>query len=286
LPASLAAAQQLDASAALPHASFTVNSLSVQLRTALNAPCWSWTDIARDGLACRREAETFDVTDLKESLLRAPLTRRPLLLAAAALVLAPSIALAEEKADATTDFSAELAKPGPIPDLALGNADAPVTIHEYASMTCPHCAAFHTGVLPKLKEKYIDPGKVRLVMRDFPLDNLAAAASMLVRCTGEGKSVELMSVLFASQDNWAFVQGNPVPALFKIASDHGFTKESFDKCLTDQKLLDGITTVRDRANKVLGVRATPTFFINGKKLNDRSDQIESFDRAIEPLLKQ
>jgi protein-disulfide isomerase len=228
------------------------------------------------------------VTDLNECLLRTAVTRRPLLLGAAALVLAPFVAMAQEKkAEAAADLTAELAKPGPIPDIAIGKADAPVTIYEYASMTCPHCAAFHTGVLPKLKEKHIDTGKVRLVMREFPLDNLAAAASMLTRCAGEGKSYELIAVLFAKQDDWAFVQGNPVPALFKIASEQGgFTKESFDKCLTDQKLLDGITATRDRANKVLGVRSTPTFFINGKKLNDRSDQIESFDRAIEPLLKQ
>lgn len=227
------------------------------------------------------------MTDLNECLLRTAMTRRPLLLAAAALLMTPVSALAQDKkADANTDYTAELTKPGPIPDLVLGKADAPVTIHEYASMTCTHCANFHNTVLPKLKEKYIDTGKVKLVMREFPLDNLAAAASMLARCAGDGKSYELISELFAKQDNWAFVQGNPVPALFKIASESGFTKESFDKCLTDQKLLDGITSTRDRANKVLGVRATPTFFINGKKFNDRSDQIEAFDRAIEPLLKQ
>jgi protein-disulfide isomerase len=233
------------------------------------------------------QAETFDVTNLNESLLRTAVTRRPLLLAAAALALAPVVARGQEKkADAATDYTAELTKPGPIPDLVLGKADASVTIYEYASMTCSHCANFHNTVLPKLKEKYIDTGKVKLVLREFPLDNLAAAASMLARCAGEGKSYELISALFAKQDTWAFVQGNPVPALFKIAGEHGFTKETFDKCLTDQKLLDGITSTRDRANKVLGVRSTPTFFINGKKLTDRADQIESFDRGIEPLLKQ
>ena len=227
------------------------------------------------------------MTDINECFLRTAVARRPLLMAAAALIAAPTAAMAQDKkSDAGADLTAELAKPGSIPDLVLGKADAPVTIYEYASMTCTHCANFHNTVLPKLKEKYIDTGKVKLILREFPLDNLAAAASMLARCAGDGKSYELIKTLFAKQDEWAFVQDNPVPALFKIASAHGFTKETFDKCLTDQKLLDGITSTRERANKVLGVRATPTFFVNGKKMTDRADQIESFDRALEPLLKQ
>ena len=228
------------------------------------------------------------MTDLNDRLLRTVMARRPLLLAGAILLAAPGLALAQEKKAevANVDLTSELMKPGPIPDLAIGKADAPVTIVEYASMTCSHCANFHTTVLPKLKEKYIDTGKVRLVLREFPLDNLAAAASMLARCAGDGKGYDVITLLFAKQSEWAFVQGNPVPSLFKLVGDFGFTKESFDKCLTDQKLLDGITATRDRGNKVLGVRSTPTFFVNGKKLSDRADAIESFDRAIEPLLKQ
>ena len=225
------------------------------------------------------------MTDLNQRLLNIPLGRRPVVWAAAALLLAPHLAIAQEK-KAEGDLTAELMKPGPIPDIALGKADAPVTIIEYASMTCSHCANFHNTVLPKLKEKYIDTGKVRLILREFPLDNLAAAASMLARCAGEGKTYDLTSALFAKQNDWAFVQGNPVPSLFKIASEHGFTKESFDKCLTDQKLLDGITATRDRANKTFGVRSTPSFFINGKKFDGRSDQLEAFDQALEPLLKK
>ena len=224
------------------------------------------------------------MTDLKQHL-RAGLSRR--FVAAAILLIVPGFALAQDKkSDTPADYTAELTKPGANPDIVLGKADAPVTIYEYASMTCSHCANFHATVLPKLKEKYIDTGKAKLVFREFPLDNLAAAASMLARCAGGEKTNELIKDLFAKQNDWAFVQGSPVPALFKIAEAHGFTKESFDKCLTDQKLLDGITAMRDRANKALGVRSTPTFFINGKKLADRADQIESFDKAIDPLLKQ
>ena len=100
-------------------------------------------------------------------------------------------------------------KPGPLPDLVLGKADATVTVVEYASMTCGHCAHFHTKVFPTLKEKYVDTGKVRFILREFPLDNLAAAASMLARCAGGGKSFPLIAALFAKQDDWAFVEGQP-----------------------------------------------------------------------------
>lgn len=175
----------------------------------------------------------------------------------------------------------ELMKAGPFPDLALGKADAPVTIVEYASMTCGHCAAFHNTVFPKIKEKYVDSGKVRFILREFPLDNLASAASMLARCAGGEKIYPLITELFAKQETWAFVQGNAVPALLQISQGHGFTKESFDKCLTDQKLLDNITAVRERANKSFSVRSTPTFFVNGRRLEGPSDRIETFDKAIE-----
>jgi protein-disulfide isomerase len=153
-------------------------------------------------------------------------------------------------------------------------------------MTCGHCATFHNKVFPGLKEKYIDTGKVRFIFREFPLDNLAAAASMLARCSGGGdKSYAMAGALFAKQEAWAFVRGNPVPELFKMARQAGFTQESFDKCLTDQKLLDDITAARERAAKTFGVNSTPTFFINGKRLTDRSDTIDSFSKAIDPLLK-
>jgi protein-disulfide isomerase len=177
----------------------------------------------------------------------------------------------------------ELMKPVGLPDLALGPADAKVTIVEYASMTCGHCAHFTTDVWPKLKEKYVTSNKVRYVFREFPLDNLAAAASMLARCTGNDKAFPLIEVLFEKQKDWAFGEGNPVPRLFEIAKQAGFTQESFDKCLTDQKLLDEITAGRTRASDVFGVAATPTFYINGKKL-DGSPTLEKFDQMIEPLL--
>ncbi len=177
----------------------------------------------------------------------------------------------------------ELMKPVGLPDLGLGPADAKVTVVEYASMTCGHCAHFTKDVWPGFKKKYVDTNKVRYIFREFPLDNLAAAASMLARCTGPEKAFPLIEVLFEKQNDWAFGEGNPVPRLFEIAKQAGFTQESFDKCLTDQKLLDEITAGRTRASEVFGVAATPTFYINGKKL-DGSPTMEKFDAMIEPLL--
>lgn len=194
-------------------------------------------------------------------------------------------ALAQRKKASPTEVSLdELMKPGPLPDLVIGNAEAPITVVEYASMTCGHCANFHTKIFPTLKEKYVDTGKARFIMREFPLDNLAAAASMLARCAGEGKTFPLISVLFAKQDDWAFVKGDPRPELLKFAKQAGFTQESFEKCLTDQKLLDDISAVRTRGSDTFGVNATPTFFINGKKLNG-GGSVDDFEKAFEPILK-
>jgi protein-disulfide isomerase len=150
-------------------------------------------------------------------------------------------------------------------------------------MTCGHCAHFTNNVFPDFKKKYIDSGKVRYIFREFPLDNLASAASMLARCAGGDKTLPLIETFYAKQADWAFVQGNPVPKLFDIAKQAGFTQESFDKCLTDQKLLDQITAARTRASDTFGVSATPTFFINGKRLTE-APTIESFDKVIGPLL--
>ena len=186
-------------------------------------------------------------------------------------------------AEAMAQGAADVAKPVSLPDMALGPADAKVTITEYASMTCPHCAAFNADVFPKIKSEFIDTGKIRYIFREFPLDNLAAAAAMLARCTGGDKTMPFIEVLFEHQKDWAFGEGNPVPKLFEFAKQAGFTQESFDKCLTDQKLLDDITNGRTRAAEVFGVNATPTFYINGKKL-DGAPTMESFDKMIGPIL--
>ena len=157
----------------------------------------------------------------------------------------------------------ELMQPQALPDIVMGNADAPVTIIEYASMTCSHCATFHIQTMPKLKEKYIDTGKVKLILREFPFDPRAAAAFMLARCAPEDKYYPLVNVLFEQQRSWATAP-DARPPLLQIAKLAGFTQESFEECLKNQELLDKIVAVREKAAKEFGVDSTPTFFINGE----------------------
>jgi protein-disulfide isomerase len=189
-----------------------------------------------------------------------------------------------DRREGPTEVSVEeLMKPTDLPDIAMGPADAKVTVVEYGSMTCGHCAHFANDVFDEFKKKFIDTGKIRYIFRDFPLDNLAAAVSMLARCAGGDKALPLVETFYAKQADWAFTEGNPVPKLFDIAKQAGFTQESFDKCLTDQKLLDQITAERTRASETFGVNATPTFFINGKRLQE-APSLEALAKVIEPLL--
>ena len=187
------------------------------------------------------------------------------------------------RADAPDPEPAELAKMGPDGDVALGSEKAPVTIIEYASMTCPHCAHFSTTTFPELQKRYIDTGKVRFIFREFPLDALAAAGFMLARCAGKDKFLPIVETLFAKQPEW--IVRKPLQPLMDIAKQFGFTQESFDQCLANQQVLDGIQAVRDRAATKLGVSSTPTFFVNGKRLvGDQS--IDALAKAIDPYLKE
>jgi protein-disulfide isomerase len=230
------------------------------------------------------------VTATPISILSRGVSRRDLLLGAASVAalsvaVGAAPALAQRRGAGPDEVSVEaLMKPGPLPDLVQGKADAPVTIVEYASMTCGHCANFHNNVFPALKTKYIDTGKVRFILREFPLDNLAAAAAMLARCAGGDATFALTSALFKTQEKWAFVRGNPVPELFKVAQQAGFTQEKFDACIKDSATLDNMISARQRASDEFGVNATPTFFINGRRLKGRSDSIETFDQALAPLV--
>jgi protein-disulfide isomerase len=175
----------------------------------------------------------------------------------------------------------ELEAKGPLDDIPLGSPTAPVTIIEYASMTCPHCAAFANAVFPKLKEKYIDTGKVRFIMREYPLDQLAAAAFMLARCAGPDKYYPLIETLFQQQPKWAVRQ--PIPPLLAIAKQAGFTQQSFEKCLNDAALLNKIQEERDIGSTKFKVEATPTFFINGQRYSGEMS-IADLDKLLEPLL--
>ncbi|MEZ5774173.1 MAG: DsbA family protein [Hyphomicrobiaceae bacterium] len=178
----------------------------------------------------------------------------------------------------------KLMAPGPLPDMVMGDANAPVTIVEYASMTCPHCAEFYKDTMPALKARYIDTGKVRFIFREFPLDNLAAAASMLARCSGPVRYFPFIAVMFETQQAWAFAEGDPVPRLLDMAKQAGFTEESFKSCLADKSLLDGIKQIRETASKDFGVEATPTLFVNGIKLKE-GHSIEDIEKVMAPWLK-
>ncbi|MGB7036256.1 MAG: DsbA family protein, partial [Xanthobacteraceae bacterium] len=195
----------------------------------------------------------------------------------------PRPALAEDTTDTTTTASpADLADAGPNGDLWLGSDKAPVTIIEYASMTCPHCAHFSETTFPELKKRYIDTGKVRYTLRTFPLDQLAAAGFMIALCGGKDKYMPIVETLFAKQDQW--IVKDPVPPLEEIAKQFGFTDDQFKACLANQKMLDDIQAVRDHAVQKLGVNSTPTFFVNGKKLiGDLS--IDQMAKEIDPYLK-
>ena len=184
-------------------------------------------------------------------------TRRHLFSASAGLVLAgtagavvaPPWRLA--RADAGQADPADLAKTGPDGDIVLGSDKAPVTIIEYASMTCPHCAHFSENTFPELQKRYIDTGKVRFIFREFPLDALAAAGFMLARCAGNDKFMPVVETLFAKQRDWMVEK--PIEPLREIAKQFGFTQKTFDECLANQKVLDSIQEVRDRAAEKLGV---------------------------------
>jgi protein-disulfide isomerase len=180
-------------------------------------------------------------------------------LAIGALSLLPGAAHAADTVDV-----AELMKPGPLGDKILGDENAPITIVEYMSLTCGHCKRFHDTTWKPLKEQYIDTGKVRFILRDFPLDPLATAAIMLAHAAPNGKFFEMVDLLFAQQANWAYVD-DPVGALLAIAKQVGFTEQTFELALKNQALLDGVNAVKDRGASQFGVTSTPTFFINGAK---------------------
>ena len=208
------------------------------------------------------------------------LDRHRFLEGAAVLGLAaamPSLAFAQ------TVPVTDLMKEGALPDVWLGSADAPVTVIEYASMTCPHCAAFHHDTFPALKKDYIDAGKVRFSLREFPFDPIATAGFMVARCAGPDKRNAMIDLLFAQQKNWAFVD-KPLQGLTNLVKQTGMSQETFESCLKDQKLYDNINAVRDVAAKQFSVDATPTFYINGKKVAGEMS-IDEMAKHFAPFLK-
>jgi protein-disulfide isomerase len=191
----------------------------------------------------------------------------------AALAAMPRLAAAADKVDV-----AELMKPGPLGDMVLGKDDAPHVVVEYASLTCTHCKHFHDTTWKPFKEKYIDTGKVKFIMRDFPLDPLATAGFMLAHAAPNNSFFPMVDLLFDQQEKWAFVD-DPVPALFALAKQVGFTQETFDLTLKNQALLDAVNAIKERGAKEFGVDATPTFFIDGVK-TPGAISLEEMDKLL------
>ncbi len=201
-------------------------------------------------------------------------TRRIFLSGTAAIAFAP-FAIAQ---DAKVDLKV-LNEPSPIGEMAMGPETAKVTIIEYASASCPHCAAFHKDVFVKLKTDYIDTGKVRFIFREFPHNDLGMAGFMLARCAPKDKYFPIVDVLFTTQEKWT---ADPSNELKNIALQAGFTAESFDKCLKNEEVAKGIFSVRQTGEKV-GVEGIPTLFINGEKMSGEQT-FDGIKAKIDPLL--
>ena len=199
--------------------------------------------------------------------------------AAACSALGPLAAPAFAQETVSVD---ELHAPSALGDKVLGAADAPVTVVEYASMSCPHCANFHKNTWKPFKEKYVDTGKVRFIFREFPLNTPAYAVAMLARCAPADKYHEVIDLYFNEQDEW-LKPGDMYKALLDRATPFGFTKETFDACLSNQALVDKMNETRTKATEQFGVSATPTFFINGVR-ESGALTLEQMEERIDPLL--
>ncbi|NMM43224.1 DsbA family protein [Rhodospirillaceae bacterium KN72] len=198
---------------------------------------------------------------------------------------------------AESPASGEIATPAPAPTPApvttseeevllaphvLGDPNAPVTIIEYASLTCPHCAAFHRETFPQIKEKYIDTGKVKLESRDFPLDERAALATLLAYCVPDDRYFPLIDLLFEQQHSWA-VAPNLIEQLKKMAGFAGLSSEDADACFNNQALYDKVLGQRKIYSDSGAVSSTPTFYVNGSKIVG-AQPFATFEEAIEAAL--
>lgn len=178
----------------------------------------------------------------------------------------------------------DLMAPGSLPEISLGEANAPVTIVEYHSMTCPHCAHFEETVLPTLEDKYVKTGQARIIFRAFPLNQLDAVAFMMLRCQPADKYIANMKQLYKEQKDWAFTD-HPKEAITAEAKKIGFTQESFEACLKNQSIWDGLTAVAKKADETFKVDGTPTFFFNGVREGSIAS-VEELEQKIAPFLKK
>ena len=211
-------------------------------------------------------------------------TRRDtLILAAAASALSLcGVATASAAEGDVIDVAKLMAPAGGVADHVQGSETAPVTVIEYASPTCPHCATFSNDVLPAFIEAYVDTGKVKLITRPFVRNVLDAAVFMLAEAAGPTNYHNVVSTYFKTQNTWATSQ-TPRDAILEIAKQLGFTQETFDAALTNQELFTGMEALREQALSEFGLSGTPTFYVNGKTLTG-DKTLEQLAAEIDPLI--
>lgn len=166
-------------------------------------------------------------------------------------------------ADTVIPLKEQMLEPGPLGEREYGNPKAPVTVIEYVSLTCPHCRNYHKNVFPKVKRQYIDTGKVRYIIREFPIGRSAGNAAIATRCVPKNKYLRLVEAYLSHQGQWVS-QDVRLDKIHAIAKSSGLSRAEFDKCLANQSIIDGIKEVKQRGRKY-GVIGTPTLFINGQK---------------------
>ena len=171
-------------------------------------------------------------------------------------------------------------------DFYIGDIDAPITIIEYASMSCSHCADFHNDTLEDLKSEYIDTGKVKFVFRDFPFNYPALAGSMMLRCIPSEVKYDYMNALYKLQKSWVFRdQGKTRTELYKIMQSGGMQQDEFDSCLSDINLENDLLEGVMNAQREFNIRSTPTFIVNGI-LYSGNKNIKEFRQIIDKILSQ
>lgn len=211
------------------------------------------------------------------------ISRRNTLIMGAAASLATLAGLGAARAeDAVVIDQAKLMKPAGLPDHVLGNKDSKVTLIEYGSATCPHCGRFHAEVYPALKKKYIDTNKIAFIFRPFALNTLDLVVFMLAEISGPDHYYDVINTFYNNQDKWVTSQ-TPKDAIEAIALQLGFTPDSFNQALTNQKLPKEIQAERDQASNDFKVDGTPTFFVNGTQMVGEQT-LEQLSAAIDPLL--
>jgi len=209
-------------------------------------------------------------------------TRRDTLILAASASIASTLGLGSAQAQEGTTKDVNALANVAIPDIVEGSPDAKVTVIEYASPTCPHCAAFALNVYPAFKAEYVDTGKVKFILRPFIRNLQDAVVFLLAYSAGEEKFHQVVDTFFQTQGSWGLAE-KPRAALLEVAKQLGFTEESFDKALADQDLFEKMKTMQEQASNEFKLEGTPTFYVNGKQLTgDKS--LEELKAVIDPLL--